>query len=138
MWESHQEVKTEKQVSQIDKIKIISKVKNIHQYYNEASIFVFTSKTEGFPNALLEAMHYGLPCISTDCNFGPSDLINDGVNGYLIPVDNQLELTTKLSCLIEDENLQKQFSKTAKESTKKYISKNVLDQWESLINKYIK
>ncbi|WP_179347757.1 glycosyltransferase family 4 protein [Winogradskyella pacifica] len=122
----------------IDKIKIISKVKNIHEYYNEASIFVFTSKTEGFPNALLEAMHYGLPCISTDCNFGPSDLINDGVNGYLIPVDNQLELTTKLSRLIEDENLQKQFSKTAKESTKKYISKNVLDQWESLINKYIK
>ena len=121
-----------------NKIEIISKVKDIHKYYNEASIFVFTSKTEGFPNALLEAMHYGLPCISTDCNFGPSDLIDDGVDGYLVPLNDQTELTNKLSHLISDENLQKQFSEKAKEVTESYKSENVTVQWETLINEHLK
>lgn len=120
-----------------DRIKIISKVKDIDKYYNEASIFVFTSKTEGFPNALLEAMHFGLPCISTDCNFGPSDLINDGINGYLVPVNNQDVLTNKLSTLINDENLQHKFSKNAVKTTENYMSKNVVSQWEALIKKHI-
>ena len=121
-----------------EKVKIISKVKDIHKFYNEASIFVFTSKTEGFPNALLEAMHYGLPSISTDCNFGPSDLINDGINGYLVPVNDQVELTNKLSGLINDEKLQNQFSKKAKETTENYVSEKVIAKWESLINSHIK
>ncbi len=56
-----------------DKIEILSHIKDIHNYYNKASLFVFTSKSEGFPNALLEAMHFSIPCISTDCYFGRSD-----------------------------------------------------------------
>lgn len=121
-----------------DQIEIISKVKNIHDYYNEASIFVFTSKTEGFPNALLEAMHFGLPCISTDCNFGPSDLISDGVNGFLIPVNDQEALTKRLSELVNDKKLQTELGQKAKETTENYTSEQVVFQWESLINKYIK
>ena len=120
-----------------DRIEIISKVKNIDKYYNEASIFVFTSKTEGFPNALMEAMHFGLPCISTDCNFGPSDLINSGENGFLIPVNDQEELTKKLSQLIDNKSLQKKFSDNAKKTTEDYMSKNVVSQWEALINSHI-
>jgi GalNAc-alpha-(1->4)-GalNAc-alpha-(1->3)-diNAcBac-PP-undecaprenol alpha-1,4-N-acetyl-D-galactosaminyltransferase len=121
----------------LDKIEIISKVKNIDKYYNEASIFVFTSKTEGFPNALLEAMHFGLPCISTDCDFGPSDLISDGENGFLIPVNDQEKLTNKLTRLINDENLQIKFSKNAKHTTEDYMSEKVVAQWEALINKHL-
>lgn len=117
-----------------NKVEILSKIKNIDSYYNQASIFVFTSKTEGFPNALLEAMHFGVPTISTDCNFGPSDLIEDGVNGNLIPVGDKELLTKKLSTLIEDKELQKQFSKNAIGSTEKYISANVAKQWEALID----
>lgn len=120
-----------------DRIEIISKVKDIDKYYNEASIFVFTSKTEGFPNALMEAMHFGLPCISTDCNFGPSDLIHNGENGFLIPVNDQEELTKKLSQLIDDKALQKKFSENAKRTTENYMSKNVVAQWEAIINSHI-
>ncbi|WP_299113622.1 glycosyltransferase family 4 protein [uncultured Winogradskyella sp.] len=121
-----------------ENVEIISKVKDIDRYYNEASLFVFTSKTEGFPNALLEAMHFGLPCVSTDCNFGPSDLINDGENGFLIPVNDQKALTTKLSELIHNKDLQTKFSENAKQTTEQYMSEKVVAQWEALINKHIK
>lgn len=120
-----------------ESIQIISKVKNIDKYYNEASIFVFTSKTEGFPNALLEAMHFGLPCISTDCNFGPSDLIINGENGYLISVNDQEALTNRLSDLISNKNLQLKFSENAKQTTEQYKSENVVSQWEALINSHL-
>lgn len=117
-----------------DKVKIVSKVKNINDYYNKASIFVSASKTEGFPNALLEAMHFGLPSISYDCDFGPSDLIDDGVNGYLVPVNNVSILRERLSQLISNENLRRKFSHKSKCSTENYLSEKVITQWEELIN----
>lgn len=116
------------------KIKIISKVKSIDQYYNKASIFVFISRAEGFPNALLEAMHFGLPVISTDCDFGPSDLIKNGHNGFLIKVNNKEDLKLRLTTLINDTRLQKQFSVTAKKTADDYVSEKVVSQWENLIN----
>lgn len=122
----------------VDKINIISQVKHIDQYYNKASIFVFTSRTEGFPNALIEAMHYGLPTISTDCNFGPSDLITEGYNGYLIPVDGKAELKEKLTLLTKDTELQQKFSVNAKKTTEAYTSEKVVSQWEKLINSLLK
>ena len=85
----------------------------------------------------MEAMHFGLPCISTDCNFGPSDLINNGENGFLIPVNDQERLTEKLSQLISDKNLQQKFSENAIRTSEKYMSKNVVSQWEALINTHI-
>lgn len=117
-----------------DSIKIISKVKQVGDYYNKASIFVFTSKTEGFPNALLEAMHFGLPCIATDCNFGPSELIDDGVNGFLIPLNEELILQERLSELIKNSLLRNELSKNAIISTETSRSEIVVNQWEKLIN----
>ncbi|WP_179354451.1 glycosyltransferase family 4 protein [Winogradskyella vidalii] len=118
-------------------IKILSGIKDIHNYYSEASIFVFTSKAEGFPNALLEAQYFGLPCISTDCNYGPSELITDGVNGFLVPVNDQEVLKQRMQQLINDKNLQEQFSKKGKENTENFTSGKVTAKWEALINNYI-
>lgn len=117
-----------------NKVEIISRVKDIHNYYNKASVFIFTSKTEGFPNALLEAMHFGIPCISTDCNFGPSDLINDGDNGFLIPIDDVNMLEERLYQLINNKELRADISTKAKLSTEKYVSDKVISKWENLIN----
>lgn len=121
-----------------DRIEILSHIKDIHHYYNKASLFVFTSRSEGFPNALLEAMHFSLPCISTDCDYGPSDLINDGVNGFLVPVDDQNILTSKISQLISDKNLRTQFSEKARETSEHYTSKKVTAQWDAIITRHIK
>ncbi|MCK7591029.1 glycosyltransferase family 4 protein [Subsaxibacter sp. CAU 1640] len=116
------------------KVEIISQVKDIHKYYNKASIFVFTSKTEGFPNALLEAMHFGLPSISTDCDFGPSDLIVEGENGFLVPVNNVDMLAEKLTLLIIDRELRNKLSCKAIVSTNNYAAEKVVSKWEELIN----
>ncbi len=119
-------------------VEILSGIKDVGKFYNKSSLFVFTSKAEGFPNVLLEAMHFGLPCISTDCNYGPSDLITNGKNGFLVPVNDQEALILKMSQLINDENLKTQFSIEARKTTENYMSKIVTTKWESLILNHIK
>lgn len=127
----------QKQIKQLklsDKVEIKPQIKDIHNYYDKARVFAFTSKNEGFPNALIEAMHFGLPSISTDCDFGPSDLINHNSNGILIPVNGQLELEQSLQLLINDKSLREKISKNAIASTEEYISFNVITKWQKLIN----
>ena len=66
----------------------------------ESDLFILTSNAEGMPNSLMEAMAAGLACISTDCPTGPSDLIEDGTNGILIPVGDERALVDSISSLI--------------------------------------
>ena len=96
-------------------------------------IFAFTSKHEGFPNALLEALYYGVPSISTNCPHGPSDMINDGENGFLVPVGDVDTLAKKIQLLIESKKLQQKFSNAALESTKKYEMEHIAEKWMRII-----
>ena len=64
-------------------------------------MFLITSDMEGMPNALMEAMAVGLPCVSTDCETGPADLIEDGINGYLVPVNDHELLAEKIIKFME-------------------------------------
>lgn len=116
-----------------DSIEILGKVKNIHNYYNRAGVFVFASRTEGFPNAILEAMCFGIPTISTDCDFGPSEIINDKENGYLIPVGNQEFMEKRLKSLINDDELRSKFSKNAIQSTEDFHCDAVVNKWDEVI-----
>ena len=86
---------------------------DIDSVLQQAKIFAFCSYTEGFPNALLEAMATPLPCISYDCNAGPADIINNGVNGFLIPVGDKKIFAEKLQQLMVDEQLRNEFTKQA-------------------------
>ena len=88
---------------------LVGQTKDIAYYYNISKIFAFTSVFEGFPNALTEAMHFRLPCISTDCPTGPSELIKNQENGFLIPIGNQQKLEKCLSDLISDKHLRQTF-----------------------------
>jgi len=62
--------------------------KNIFQEYLKHDIFLLSSDYEGVPNSLLEAMACKLVCVSTNCRTGPEDLIENGINGYLVPLNN--------------------------------------------------
>ncbi len=80
---------------------------------SESQIFVLPSLSEGFPNALIEAMSVPLACISSDCIAGPSDIIRDGFNGVLVKPNNVDALTSKINALIDDEVLRNQLKDNA-------------------------
>lgn len=74
---------------------------NTLEEYRKHDMFLMTSDMEGMPNALMEAMAVGLPCVSTDCETGPADLIEDGINGYLVPVNDHELLAEKIIKFME-------------------------------------
>lgn len=85
-------------------------VKNVDEWLSKSSIYAFPSISEGFPNALAEAMSAGLPCVSFNCDAGPKDLIQDGINGYLTEVYDVTEFENRLEELILSEDLRDKIS----------------------------
>ncbi|GAA4937517.1 glycosyltransferase family 4 protein [Algibacter agarivorans] len=120
-----------------DKVNLLDQTKDIAHFYNKSKIFAFTSIFEGSPNALIEAMHFGLPCISTDCPTGPSELITDGHSGYLIPINDQKQLEMRLSKLINDEKLREKFSDNAILSVKPLEAEPTTLEWIHLFEKLL-
>ena len=78
-------------------------------------------------------MYAGLPCISADCEFGPSELIKDGENGYLFPVGDVDQLYERLTELMSDKAKREQMGKLAKESTDFIESSRIYAQWNEMI-----
>ncbi len=98
----------------------------------DAGIFVLSSAYEGLSNALLEAMMMGFPCISTDCE-GSVDVIEDGVNGLLVPRGDAEAMADALRKLAEDPVYREQLGKKAKETGERFRKDRVVREWEQLI-----
>lgn len=84
-----------------DRVRFMGLISDLRPYYRKAGIFAFSSLHEGFPNALAEAVVSGLPCVSYDCPTGPADLIENNVDGVLVPVGDIEMLSEgldKLAC----------------------------------------
>ena len=115
----------------LDKIIFLGKVSDIDIVYAQAGIFVMPSRSEGFPNALCEAMGAGLPCISFDFISGPRDMITNGVNGILVKDGDIDGLAIAIDHLTSDVNLRNSLSIQALRIREwleqKKISQNVAD-----------
>lgn len=105
---------------------------NIEEKYLESSIFALTSRYEGYVLVLIEAQAKGLPCISFDCKEGPSEIIDDGVNGFLIEEGDIEEYSKKLMILMRDISLRQRFSENARKDLEKYDIRNILCEWEKI------
>lgn len=96
------------------------KSNKVDYYLSKASIFAFTSSSEGFPNVIGEAMSAGLPVVAYDCIAGPSDMIEDGKNGYLVPLFDDEVFESKLRFLMDNPQERARMGVYAKESIDKY------------------
>lgn len=107
-------------------------VSNIADKYCMSSIFVLSSRYEGFGLVLAEAMSCGIPCVSFDCPHGPSDIIKDYEDGLLVEKENIKELADKICYLIENENVRIKMGHKARENVKRFLPENVMPQWKNL------
>ena len=98
-----------------------------------SEIFVLSSRNEGLPMVLLEAMSQDMCCIAFDCISGPSDIITNNVNGILIENQNYTEMTKVLTHLIETPELRLKLSSKANTITAKFNEDLICDKWEDLI-----
>lgn len=101
----------------------------------DSSIYLMTSHTESFGLVLIEAMSYGIPCVAYTSAQGANEIIDDGINGYLVENRDQDEMLEKINALIEDEKLRKKLGKEARSKSKEYSGEVVLEKWSKLINK---
>lgn len=115
------------------RVVFVGKCDDVETYYARAKIFAFTSRSEGFPNVIGEAMASGLPVVSYDCIAGPSELIINEENGYLIPLNNQSEFKDKLQKLIDNPDLRKRIGDSAKNHIKRFELNNICNEFESFI-----
>ena len=117
-----------------DRVQMPGRTKQPAQALRQASIFVLSSRYEGFPNALLEAMACGLPVISTDCPSGPTDIIEDGANGLLVPTENSDALAGAMQRLMLSESERHALGNSALDVLRKYSISSVLECWQGVFD----
>jgi glycosyltransferase involved in cell wall biosynthesis len=99
---------------------------------SHCDVFVLSSRFEGFPNALLEAMALGSAVISFNCPSGPAEMIRDGVNGLLVEPENPDALATAMAQLLNDDVLRNRLAEAAGSDRERYSISRITDQWENL------
>ena len=106
---------------------------DIDLYFQKSSIFAFPSLYEGFPNALSEAMANNLPCVVYDCPTGPAEMIEDTVNGFLIPLKDKQRFISKLQLLVDNESLRKEIGNEASKIKEKVAVNKICDKYLNTI-----
>lgn len=116
-----------------DSVVFYGNKKSISEYLQQAAIFAFTSVSEGFPNSLGEAMSAGCACISYDIVAGPSDMISNGVNGYLIKKNDTDNFGRCLIKLMENEDMRRDFQLKGIDKIKDFDIVNVAARYKQFL-----
>jgi glycosyltransferase involved in cell wall biosynthesis len=98
-----------------------------------ASVFALSSRFEGFPVVLIEAMSKGMAVASFDCPTGPAEIVEDGRNGMLVPAENVTALAASIRELMEDEDLRRRFAAAAVETAASYTVEAIGGLWVTLL-----
>lgn len=108
-------------------------VECVDDYLSKAKLFVLTSRVEGLPMCLLEAKTYSLPCISFDIPTGPSEIIEDGISGYLIEPFECKKMIDRISELVENEELLSSFADRTKDNIYKFQMESIMEKWNRVL-----
>jgi GalNAc-alpha-(1->4)-GalNAc-alpha-(1->3)-diNAcBac-PP-undecaprenol alpha-1,4-N-acetyl-D-galactosaminyltransferase len=121
------------QLSVSGRVELPGRRTDIKAEFMNADIFVLTSRFEGFPNALLEAMASGLPCVATDCPSGPSEISEQGRTALLVPVDDYAALESALDDLMGNPVKRRELAKLARHSVMQRFSLDqILERWNKV------
>lgn len=121
-----------------NRVSLPGNVTNIADKMQTAEMFVLSSDFEGMPNALMEAMALGLPCIATNCPVGgPKYLVQNGENGILVPVKDKKALIAAIKSILSDETYAKVMGCEARKISQKLDPEIVYGEWETFISKLV-
>jgi glycosyltransferase involved in cell wall biosynthesis len=118
-----------------DFVTFLPPTRNVEDYYKGASVFALTSSSEGFGMVLLEAISFGIPCVSYDCPSGPRDIIKSDYNGYLIPLNDGLMFEERLLSLLKDKRTSDLLALNAFEYSSNWKDDKIISQWYDLLSK---
>ena len=111
--------------------------KDMEREYMNSAMCLMTSRFEGFPVVLQEAMGCGLPCLSFNCPSGPRHIITDQEDGYLVENGNIEAMADKVCELIENEGLRRQLGLNAKQNIARYSEEKIMGQWKELFEQLV-
>jgi glycosyltransferase involved in cell wall biosynthesis len=120
------------------RVHFLGRVPDPAPYLRASDLFVLSSRYEGFPNALLEGLSAGLPAVATDCQSGPSELVVDGENGYLVPVDDAPAYEAALRRLIEDPDARRRMGIAARKVADRYPLGVIAKRWIALFQSVVR
>ena len=135
--ESEQELK--KAVNELmlqNKVSFLGFRRDVPELLAASDVFILTSRREGLPKAVMEAMAAGLPIIATDVR-GNRDLVKSGENGYLVPLDDVEQTAIAIERLIDSEDLRRSMGEKSKELVKQYDLKNIIPQMEEIYDLFL-
>ncbi|MBI4053282.1 MAG: glycosyltransferase [Candidatus Diapherotrites archaeon] len=111
---------------------------NPWKFFSKADVFVLSSRYEGLPNVVLEAMALGIPVVSADCKSGPKEIISHGRNGLLVPVGNPDAMAKAVVRVLSDKRLHRRLSANAKKRAKDFDVPLVVRQFEEFFERMVK
>jgi glycosyltransferase involved in cell wall biosynthesis len=112
-------------------------VGNVGEWFDQADLYVLTSRFEGFPNTLIEALAHGVASIAVDCDTGPREILRHEVDGLLVPRENSDALVSALDRLMDDASLRSYFGHNAIHARKRFSLDLISSQWQSLFEQIL-
>lgn len=112
-------------------------VDDVTKVYLDSSLFVLSSRYEGFGLVIIEAMSLGIPVISFDCKMGPDEIITDHEDGYLVPVGDTRQLADRMLSLMQDKDRRDRLSEKAYDHSRKYDISKIAGLWSQLFSELL-
>lgn len=108
-------------------------VKDVDTWISRCGLYAHPSRSEGFPNALIEAMAAGAPVLGCNCDFGPGEIIQNDVSGILVPAEDAAEFASALERLLSDKELRTRLGQAAMSVRYRYEITQIMQRWDALL-----
>lgn len=128
--ELHQKIQSKIDELNVERLSLKGFCQDIYDRYFEYEFIVMTSRYEGFPMVLLEALACGVPVIAFDCHTGPSDIIETNINGILVKNNDKDSMLNEIELLIENVYKLKTMSQNCKPSLERFQTKSIINKWK--------